>query len=334
AHAVPLEADPSAADGSQRVQLVFDKPVCAVPGDRFIARDAQAAHTIGGGIVIDPYAPLRKRRSPERRAWLDALERMLAGDGFVALLQQAAYGVALDDLVRLSGRAVDRFEWPAEAHRVDTARGCFVFSAMRWQALRERVLDALREFHAHSPDEPGVDSGRLRRIAMPSAPDALWRALVDALAQDRHILRSGPWLYLPGHRVSLSEREQALAQQLEPLIAAGRFEPPWVRDLAAHVRASEEDVRKTLRVCVTQGSFHQVVRDLFYSRDSVRELAGILRTLGEQHGAVEAAQYRDAIGLGRKRTIQLLEFFDRVGYTRRVRDAHVLRADSGWRNDA
>jgi selenocysteine-specific elongation factor len=28
---------------------------------------------------------------------------------------------------------------------------------------------------------------------------------------------------------------------------------------------------------------------------------------------------------------QILEFFDRVGYTRRVRDAHVLRGDSGWR---
>jgi selenocysteine-specific elongation factor len=46
---------------------------------------------------------------------------------------------------------------------------------------------------------------------------------------------------------------------------------------------------------------------------------------------VEAARYRDAIGLGRKRAIQILEYFDRVGYTRRVRDAHVVRLDSGWR---
>ena len=27
----------------------------------------------------------------------------------------------------------------------------------------------------------------------------------------------------------------------------------------------------------------------------------------------------------RKRAIQVLEFFDRVGFTRRVRDAHLLR---------
>ncbi len=44
------------------------------------------------------------------------------------------------------------------------------------------------------------------------------------------------------------------------------------------------------------------------------------------------ARFRDTLGLGRKRAIQILEFFDRVGYTRRVRDAHVLRPDGAWRS--
>jgi selenocysteine-specific elongation factor len=43
---------------------------------------------------------------------------------------------------------------------------------------------------------------------------------------------------------------------------------------------------------------------------------------------VRAAVFRDGSGLGRKRAIQILEFFDRVGYTRRVREAHRLRGDS------
>jgi len=216
---------------------------------------------------------------------------------------------------------------------VETSRGRFVLASARWRTLRERAVAALREFHAQAPEEPGADVGRLRRIAMPSAPDALWHALVDALTQDQAVLRNGPWLHLPEHRVSLRDAEQTLAQSVLPLISAGRFDPPWVRDLAASVRAQEDEVRRVLRICVTQGTVYQIVRDLFYAQSSVRELADILRTLGERHGAVEAAQYRDAIGLGRKRTIQILEFFDRVGYTRRVRDAHVLRADSSWRTD-
>jgi selenocysteine-specific elongation factor len=70
---------------------------------------------------------------------------------------------------------------------------------------------------------------------------------------------------------------------------------------------------------------HQIVRDLFYAPERVRELAEIARGVAEQHGSIDAAVFRDAIGLGRKRTVQILEFFDRVGYTRRVRDAHRIR---------
>ena len=68
------------------------------------------------------------------------------------------------------------------------------------------------------------------------------------------------------------------------------------------------------------------MHDLFYADACVRELADVLRALVERDGSVGAAAFRDAIGTGRKRAIQILEFFDRVGYTRRVHDAHRLRS--------
>ncbi len=79
AHIVLLEATQAPAGGSQRAQLVFDAPVCALPGDRFIVRDAQATHTLGGGVVLDPFAPARRRRSHERHRYLDALEQLIDG---------------------------------------------------------------------------------------------------------------------------------------------------------------------------------------------------------------------------------------------------------------
>jgi selenocysteine-specific elongation factor len=81
---------------------------------------------------------------------------------------------------------------------------------------------------------------------------------------------------------------------------------------------------------VVQGAAYQVVRDLFYDSERIRELADVLAALAREHGAVSASRYRDAIGLGRKRAIQILEFFDRIGYTRRAHDVHLLRQDSGW----
>ncbi len=330
AHVVPLESAQLRAGESSRVQLVFDAPLCAVTGDRFIVRDAQARRTIGGGGVLDPSAPARRRRSGERLGYLSALERMLAGEGLAPLLQHARAGLATAALVRLTGRPAESLPLPPEALRISAGADDVVLLPVRWQSLREAALSALRRFHAETPDEPGPEVGRLRRIASPDMPAGLWRALLDELARDRLVQFSGAWVHLPEHVVTLSQSDQSLAGKLRPLIAAGRYDPPWVRDLAATVREPEDRVRAVLRKLLTQGGVFQVVRDLYYDRERIAELAGMIHALGREHGSLTAAGFRDVVGLGRKRAIQILEFFDRVGYTRRVRDAHVLRPDSAW----
>jgi selenocysteine-specific elongation factor len=205
-----------------------------------------------------------------------------------------------------------------------------VILAAHWQSLGQRALSALGEFHLRQPDEPGIDRGRLRRMIAPTIADPIWRALIDELVQRQLLQQSEHWLHLPEHRVTLSERECDLAQKLLTALAVGNFDPPWVRELAHVVPADEEEVRRVLRKCAVQSDVYEVVRDLFYHRDSIRALARELRSLSEQSSLVEAADYRDSIGLGRKRTIQVLEFFDRVGYTRRTPRGRVLRADSSW----
>jgi selenocysteine-specific elongation factor len=333
AHVLLLEGDKLNPGARARAQLGFDVPLCASAGDAFIARDAQARHTLGGGVVIDPCAPARRRRSPERLAYLDSIDRLLIGEGMVPLLRNAPQGIEMRELARLCGRAAEQIAVPTNARIIEAAGEHFVFLDSQWRAICDRAVDALRTFHARQPEEPGIDRGRLRRMTMPNVVDAVWRVAIDELLQKQVLKRSGHWLHLPEHRVTLSERELELVQALHSAIAAGRFDPPWVRDLAVTVRASDDEVRRVLRKCVMQGEAHEIVRDLFYHRGCVRELARVLRGLAHQHGLVEAAQYRDAIGVGRKRTIQILEFFDRVGYTRRTRDARALRVDSSWHDE-
>ena len=136
AHVVLLESERQSAGEAARVQLVFDAAVCAAPGDRFILRDAQAAHTVGGGVVLDPYAPSRRRRSPERLGQLDALERLVEGQGLAPLLQQARYGVPMTALVRLTGFAPDRVPLPADALVIEAGPERFVFMPRLWLELR------------------------------------------------------------------------------------------------------------------------------------------------------------------------------------------------------
>nr|WP_313207839.1 selenocysteine-specific translation elongation factor [Stenotrophomonas geniculata] len=328
AHVVLLEDDDHG--NGQLVQLVFDASVCAMCGDRFIARDSAATRTLGGGVVLDPDPPQRRRRSPARLAWLVALEQLATSADVGPLLQQAATGIPLAALQRYCRLAADRIDLPAGAQRIATRDDTVVILAAHWQVLREQVIASLRGWHERRPDEPGVDSGRLQRSTLPALATSLWNALLQDLLDDGSVQRVGAWWRLPGHDHVPPERERLLLERVLPQLHAGGFDPPWVRTLAADIGLAEDEVRAILRRATTRGELFQVVPDLFYAPARIAELAAIVAQLSQASGAVDAAAFRDAIGLGRKRSIQILEFFNRVGYTRRVGDQHRPRGDLQW----
>jgi selenocysteine-specific elongation factor len=332
AHVALLDGETLGAGQRARVQFVFERPVCALPGDRFVVRNAQASRTIGGGHVLDPFAPSRKRRSAERLAWLDAIQRMLDTGELDSLLARAPHGLSRSLLERLTGMQAAVLALPSDTRVVELpGNDALLVADASWRALAARLTTTLKQYHERSPDELGPDISRLRRIAAPLADDALWRALVDDAAARGEIVRRGPWLHLPDHAVTLDDADRALAAALLPTLKAGRFDPPWVRDLANAHGVSEDRVRQLLRKLARQGELFQVVRDLFYHHEVIRELASIAASEAQKNaGTVAAAPFRDVTGLGRKRAIQLLEFFDRVGYTRFHRGLHLMRTDSRW----
>ncbi|HCA17855.1 MAG TPA: selenocysteine-specific translation elongation factor [Alcaligenes faecalis] len=330
AHAVPLDGEFLQPGQTGKVQLVFDRPICAMTGERFILRNAQASETVGGGIVLDPNAPDRKRRSTTRLAWLNALAQWTRGGPLENLLAHAPYGLDEETLLRLSGGAQHRLTAPAKARWHTGSRPqsqAILLSDARLEALCQHIESVMLQFHERNSDEPGLSISRLRRMAAPTMSDAIWQLLTEHLLAEQRLARQGAWLHTPGHRVTLSPEDEALASSLRPMIEAGRFDPPWTRDLAKETEHPEDQTRAVLRRLVRQGELFQIVHDLFYHRRQIAILADIIRELHTGQG-VSAAQFRDATGLGRKRAIQILEFFDRMGYTRRVRDRHVLRGET------
>ena len=329
AHVVPLSQDIIQPGQSALAQLVFETPICTMPNDRFILRNAQAKLTVGGGVVLDPNAPDRKRRALTRLAWLDGVESYFDGRGLEPLLRQAPYGLEQLFLQRLIGGELNNLVVPASTHWVKSSRSAdqVLIHQNAWDALLARIESVLAEAHERYPDEPGVEAARLRRMVAPKASDTLWLGALQELLQRQRLALNGPWYHLTAHTVAFSPEEESIAHQLVGLSYAGQYNPPWVRDMAATLEVPEDQLRALGRKLVRQGVLFQVVRDLYYHRDHVVDLAMRFAELAGEKG-LKAAEFRDHLSLGRKRTIQILEFFERIGYTRRLRDRHLIRPDN------
>jgi selenocysteine-specific elongation factor len=323
-----LDTESLAPGGECFAQLVTGQPIGALAGDAFIVRDASASRTLGGGRVLDPFAPVRKRKTAER---LDLLRCMAEPDPqrrIAALLERSANGLNLAATLLGGNLSPDDVVLDPTAVRVRDHAFDRAFTAERWSALSARLLAQLAEFHIKRPDELGPDLGRIRRMWFPQLDAPVVSALAESLHKEGRLARSGPWWHLPEHSVRLSAREETLAQRILPLIEHGAFDPPWVRDLAHALHAGEQEVRSLMLRLTRRGEVFQVVKDLFYARSVIARLARIAKEIEDEEGAVRAAVFRDRINVGRKRAIQILEFFDRIAYTRRARDDHRIRGDN------
>ncbi|WP_448090352.1 selenocysteine-specific translation elongation factor [Pseudomonas azerbaijanoccidentalis] len=306
-------------------QILLNSPVQAVTGDPLILRDHSAQRTVGGGRVLDPFAPSRHRRSPERLAQLQALTAShRLEDVLPMLLANSETGLDPQTLERQFNQPRANWSLPADVLLIETRQSPVLFSSLRWQTLQDEVLQHLARFHQLEPDQMGPDRDRLRRFTGSALDRSTFLSLLDHLLSDGTIAASGPWLHLPEHQVRLSEADEALWQQLQPQFDAAGFDPPWVRDLGH----DEIAVRLLLRKMARLGLVHQVVRDLFYTDATIHRLAAMLLQLASDNPVIQVSAFRDAVGLGRKRSIQILEYFDRLGLTRRFGDRRQIRLDN------
>lgn len=340
-----LDADTLAPGGTGLAQLVLPQPLAAWHGDRLILRDAAGQRIIGGGRVLDSRAPVRYRHTPQRLQLLQALQRPTLRDRLAGLLEACEHGVDLRQWQQVFGLAsVAAFDASLQTLPHRRLAGDFIIGEPAWQHLRRTVLDTLAAYHQNATDEIGPDAARLRRLARLRMDDAHWRLLLDALVKEGSVAQSGAFVHLPEHGSQLAARDETLLQRLTPHLMEAGAQGAWVRDLAEHIGEPAANLRPAMARLARSGHLYQVVKDLYLDAATAARLAALVRQLAlagnEAADATDAqrasnalpilkvAEFRDASGLGRKRAVQMLEFFDRIGLCRRVGDTHVLRLES------
>ena len=302
-------------------ELVLDTPLRLADNDRLVLRDISARLTLAGARVVTLNPPRRGKRKPEYLQWLHALAAA-QGDDVQALdihLQRDA--VRLDDFAW--ARQLSRGGLNALIQRPDYLQaGNSLLSAplaARWQ---RKLLDALARYHDQHRDEPGPGRERLRRIALPMEDEALVLLLIEQMRESGIVHSHHGWLHLPEHKAGFTDEQQAIWQRVAGLFAD---EPWWVRDLAREANVEESLMRAVLRQAAQQGMITAIVKDRYYRNDRIVAFAKMIRDLDLERGSTCAADFRDTLNVGRKLAIQILEYFDRIGFTRRRGNDHILR---------
>lgn len=322
-----LDREAIAPGQAGRVQVLLRAQIGAWHGDRIVLRDAMAHRPLAGGRVLDPFAPMRYRRTPQRLAELEALAIPDTQASLEALLSAVPHGV---DLRRFrASHGASALAVPPGALRSTDARVDWAIGPKHNAEARRAVVAELVKFHEHHPDEPGPSWVTLRRLMLPRWPESCCQTMLADLKAEGTVQSGGSFIQLSAHAARFSEIEKRVALHLASTLAGSGFDGVWARDMAQASGESEVLVHATLRRLAQRGDIHQVVKFLYYRHATLVGLAEVVRQVAhESEGRVSAARFRDAAQIGRKRAIQILEYFDHIGFLRRDGEVHKLRAGS------
>jgi selenocysteine-specific elongation factor len=301
-------------------ELVFDSPLWLADNDRLVLRDISARMTLAGARVVTLNPPRRGKRKPEYLHWLATLAP--AEDDHTALrvhLERGAVNLDAFGWARqLSGEGLRQLTQQPEFIQAGSSLLNTAVAA-RWQ---RKILEVLTTYHQQHQDEPGPGRERLRRMALPMEDEALVLLLIEQMRESGELHSYHGWLHLPDHKAGFTPAQQAVWEKADALFGD---EPWWVRDLARETATDERTMRQVLKHAAQQGLITAIVKDRYYRHHRIVTFANLIRELDRERGSTCAADFRDRLNVGRKLAIQILEYFNRIGFTRRRGNDHLLR---------
>ena len=327
-----LHDAPIAPGETALAQIILDAPVGALFGDRFIIRDQSALRTMGGGTIIDPFPPPRGARTPERLSLLSAMDEADPAAALKALLQASMNGTDLDHFCRarnLTEKEATPLFTATGTVEVASGPAKFGLSADNWDKLQSDILEHLTEYQRTHQDSPGATSHELMRLIKDPRRRIIAREAVARMVTAGAIQRYGQLLHLPGHEIKLGDGDEALWLQIEDALRHANFDQPRVTRLAEVMELQVDALQPVLEKLGRAGRLRRISKAYFMLPDIVAKLAAEAKTSADGHPEklLTVGKFREATNVSRHMVMPLMEFFDKTGYTRRIKDGRQIRTE-------
>ena len=314
-----------------QVQLRLEQPILTFRGDRIILRDFSAQHTVGGGEVINPFAPKHKRFTPETIAtlaqWEEAddseiVNTVLVNSETLCVPESFLYYYLPHSKTDVK-TLLNRLETDEKIVRWDkSGRTPHVSDVARTSATKEKIVDALAAFHEVQPLLAGQNASQLRREL--NIDELGFEKLENQLITERLIVTEGNLLRLVSHEIQFSQEEETAKETLEKLFLQAGMNTPALSELNTLLpEYTTKVIESTFFALINLGLFIKIADNFFVHKTVFEKVSELLIAHLRENETITVAEFRETAQTSRKYAVPFLEYCDSQNLT--VRDDNIRR---------
>ena len=326
---VLLDRDELGPGEESFAQIVMEKPVVAFKGDLFVIRYYSPVDTIGGGTVIDPNAPKQKRFREDVLNDLAVKEEGSLYDLVLHELENSLQPLSMTELVRKTGSVETAVSAEIQLLLDDEAiinldaKSGIYLSTRGLEILYDQIVVMITDYHRRYPLRSGYPKEDMRTRLFADFNPRIFNALLKYLEEMGRLVIKNNLVSIPGQQVEVGTKEGEAITAIMQLMQDKAFAPPEMEELAKAAEISEDVLSEVLAYLIEQDLVVKISEGLYFTRTAIEQGRQVLNEHFDREKELTLATARDILNTSRKYALPLIEYYDRIRFTRRVGDVRV-----------
>lgn len=309
-------------------QIVLEKPIVGYKGDHFVIRYYSPVTTIGGGTIIDANAPKQKRFKEDV---LEQLATKEEGSLYDVLLQELRFQpeqtLTAAELVKKTGAKEEDIHREIaqllEDEQIHDLKNSEYISQFGLDMIGSKMKTTLEAYQQKYPLRPGYPKEDMRSRHFPAINGKTFNAILKALEANGRIKSGSNLLALPGFQPLPDQADQERLEQIMASMNQRLFNPPSAEELRQEVGSDEAHFQELLTYLLNEEQLVKIGTDIFFSRQAIEEGKTRMDKYFRDEKELSLATARDLFDTSRKYALPLVEYYDKIRFTRRVGDMRV-----------
>lgn len=327
---VLLDRDELLPGDEAYAQIVMEKQVVAYKGDPFVIRYYSPVNTIGGGTIIDPNAPRQKRFKEDVLNDLMVKEEGSLYDLVLHELEAAGIEpLTVQEIARRTGSSEASIEDEVQQllddeKIIDTSgKGTYYFSAQAVQAMGKTMTTTISEYLQKYPLRQGYPKEDMRSRWFNKLNPKVFTGLLKYF-EDNGVLQSqNKLIILPNYAAHPGEKEKIIIAEIKHKFQENEFSPPAWEEIEAVKGLNEADLNEIISYLIDNGFLFKISDSIYFSVAAIEKGKELLTEYFSREKELSLATARDIFNTSRKYALPLLEYYDRIRFTRRVGDMRI-----------
>lgn len=313
------------------VQMRLEEEIACQKDDYFIIRFFSPMVTIGGGIILDPNPPKRKRYKE------DVIEELtIKEQGSIEeiveqnIMKLSASYPDIETISKTSGNVslvqckeiVKALKENKRIVAFDSKEGTFYLHIDYIDALQKTIKANLSEYHKKFPLRFGMPKEELKSRVLENTKQRISDLIFEYLNNEKTIKLLGKNISLWDFEVAYNKEQQEIKNLIMKEYETLMFNPPKFSDLKAMNKG--KDVVQVFNALLDSGNLIKADQEIIFSKVAYDESIRILKSYLEKNKSIGLGEFRDLLGTSRKYAMALLDLFDQQKITKRIEDVRVL----------